>query len=212
MPNWVINRVTVKGDKKTIQEFREDLTGESEFDFNKVIPEPKELLEHNSPLSSRQIIEYVATHPSLEDAPFDEDQLSKAKLALSFIRKYGSPDWYEWRTRNWGCKWNANGVELEESEQDSESDPECELKYEFATPWAWPEPVFAALLRKYTTLNFTWEFHEESQIVSLDEDGDDFLEIWHTAVSEDADPNELAENGQERSYFFLQVEQRELGA
>lgn len=102
MPNWVYNEVRIAGDRELLEEVRDFLRGECEFDFNKLIPEPKELLQFEAPLGRDEVIHYVATHRSFKNAPFSESDLEEAKQAISNIRKYGSRDWYDWRCNHWG--------------------------------------------------------------------------------------------------------------
>lgn len=88
MPNWVYNKVSF-GDEKVLKECMskyEDSDG-TYFDFNKVIPMPKELDETTSP---------------------NRDE----KLAKELIKKYGAADWYQWRVDNWDTKWLPSETEV----------------------------------------------------------------------------------------------------
>lgn len=97
MPNWVHNNVSF-GTPKILKECLtkyEDDKGKY-FDFNKVVPMPKELSDYDAP-------------------NYDE------KIANEMVKKYGSPDWYHWRLDNWGTKWIPSNTELL-SEYDLEFD------------------------------------------------------------------------------------------
>ena len=65
-----------------------------------------------------------------------EEAIQKAydtgKINCENYKRYGYPDWYEWRYANWGVKWNANTIDLADWDED---------KYEiiFNTPWGPPE-------------------------------------------------------------------------
>lgn len=91
MPDWSFNHLFIKVD--TPQQLRsviQSIAGDSkqEIDFNRVIPEPPELLTVESP-----------NHKNPDE----------------MIKKYGHPDWYMWRNAYWGTKWNArnSGFEIE---------------------------------------------------------------------------------------------------
>lgn len=198
MPNWVYNEVRIAGDRGLLEEVRVFLRGdEGEFDFNKLIPEPKELLQFDSPLGRDEVIKYVATHISLKNAPFPESDLEEAKQALSNVRKYGARDWYDWRCDHWGTKWNtANAY----------SDfVNGELVYHFETAWSLAEPILQALFNKYPNLEFVWEFHEENECTYLDEDCEEWTETWHIVQSCDISPSDL-EDGSDRPYIVTDVE------
>jgi len=87
MPNWCENKLTANGSKKDLNALMKYVKGKTEdgavleFDFEKVIPTPKELLLNDSPISDK-------------------------KLKEKFLKKYGTEDWYSWRLKNWDTKWN----------------------------------------------------------------------------------------------------------
>jgi len=84
MPNWVRNKVKF-GTDKVLKDCVIEERGRREFDFNKIIPMPKELEE--------------------------EGGLEKLTLEqrLVFLKENGGCDnWYDWSIKHWGTKWNAN--------------------------------------------------------------------------------------------------------
>ena len=58
--------------------------------------------------------------------------------------EFGEPDWYMWRTWNWGCKWNASETEI--NTDTNGSDPTyCQVQFD--TPWAPPRRWFEELCK-----------------------------------------------------------------
>lgn len=84
MPNWVRNEVKF-GTYKVLKDCITEENGTKHFDFNKIIPMPKELA--------------------------DEDAYNKLSIEekILFKKKWGEDyGWYEWANEHWGTKWNAN--------------------------------------------------------------------------------------------------------
>ena len=87
MPNWVDHDLTITGPETELDRFMEECFGENEkgerhFDFDKLIPMPRD------------------TRESTDDGARDADG------SIRF------PDWYMWRCAHWGTKWNACYTQL----------------------------------------------------------------------------------------------------
>jgi hypothetical protein len=133
MPNWCDNRVRVYGDEADLSAFKELVSNlnvedadQRLFDFNKVLPMPKELEGTVAPV---------------------------AKPDQQLIEKFGYDNWYDWRTANWGTKWNASEVEVVCDEGDM-------VEYNFATAWGPPNGVYLALANRFPNLGVEWLFDE----------------------------------------------------
>lgn len=88
MPNWVTNRIKMTGDQKSIQELIEFIrSDESEVDFNKIVPMPKEL----NMVSGGYQNEYVKCY--LDSLPKEEADEIKEKLKWTKCFFYG--DYYK---------------------------------------------------------------------------------------------------------------------
>jgi len=129
MPNWTSNEVRFKSrinSKKQLSKLKKRLKGVeylvelasgektkewNDFDFNKIHKMPKALEDTVSPTR-------------------DEDKV-KAKRRL---KKYGAENWYDWKCKNWGTKWNSVDTEIIEDEKDG-------LTYTFNTAWDCPREV-----------------------------------------------------------------------
>lgn len=65
--------------------------------------------------------------------------------------KYGAKTWYDWRNKNWGCKWNASNSKIHFDGDNA--------IIEFYTPWTAPEAWLQALTNR--GIPFYLEWHEE---------------------------------------------------
>ncbi len=133
MPNWTSNEVRFKSrinSKRQLSRLKKRLKGVeyfvelesgektkewNDFDFNKIHKMPKALKGTISPTR-------------------DEDKV-KAKRRL---KKYGAENWYDWKCKNWGTKWNSVDTEIIEDERDG-------LTYSFNTAWDCPREVVEKL-------------------------------------------------------------------
>ena len=137
MPNWCYNRVEICGEPEEMDEFRELVKSKkSAFDFNEIIPMPKELEDSVS--------------GSENSKPDWQKERSK-----ELIEKYGADNWYRWCCDNWGVKWN---VTLSE-EQDVQDEGDY-LQYTFDTAWGPPDEIFYALRRKFPDVSISWFYDE----------------------------------------------------
>ena len=77
-----------------------------------------------------------------------------AESMKEFIREIEEDnDWYSWNVRNWGTKWDACNAAVWEEPN--------ELRYDFDTAWAIPEPALIAMSAKYPNLIFDLHAEEE---------------------------------------------------
>lgn len=76
--------------------------------------------------------------------------LKLGKQAFDNIRKYDAPDFYYWRIKNWGTKWNAVDAAVYENET-----------IEFDTAWSAPLPVIAKLSAKFPKVEFDYKWADE---------------------------------------------------
>lgn len=150
MPNYCSNRLIVRNQTPEFLEFAKD-----GFTFEQIIPTPKELLESK--------------------APIDDD----AKGA-EFQAKYGASDWYDWRVKSWGCKWNVEAP-IEASEEG----------VFFDTAWSPPIEAFTRLSNNFPGVEFELAYCELGNWfagVAVMKDG----ELIDSAAKEDEDIKQIA--------------------
>lgn len=135
MPNWAFNSLSVSGEPKDIKAFKTRAKkGKNPLSFEKFLPTPKALLKQQSP-------------PKTD------------KIGEGNLKKYGAIDWYSWRVKNWGTKWDTNpdNTELDHSE------PKC-LEYHFDTAWSSPDAWLKSVSTMYPRLTFELFAKEEANM------------------------------------------------
>ena len=78
-----------------------------------------------------------------------EDVLAYGKQALDNLLNYGAIDWYDWRVKHWGTKWNADCTQIDGN------------TIKFETAW---DPVcylFGEYSKRYPDATFYYEYAEE---------------------------------------------------
>lgn len=64
------------------------------------------------------------------------------------------PTWYDWNCENWGTKWDASDVNIQDHGEDHK-------QITFSTPWSPPLPVLVTLSEQYPNLHIELEWEEE---------------------------------------------------
>lgn len=160
MPNWTSNSIYAEGSPQQISEFLEAIRGEdSVIDFNRIIPMP-EILKNTASGSHTFHGEehhswYVARPENLRDRgdrPFTPEEQAA-------LRDIGYTNWYDWRGRHWGVKWNASDPKIV-----SGGKPDSYyVRIEFDTPWDAPIPVLRKLREMFPALDITCKWRHEDE-------------------------------------------------
>lgn len=134
MPNYTTNILRVHGELKEIDRLREFVEGRYQaFDFDKIIPMPKEL--------------------DIEEIdPADAELMQKRAYNLE---KYGFSSWYDWRKKHWGTKWNCR--ECDEKWLMKFGDA-C---IKFKTAWCPPIPIINKLRELFPNLQIFCRYNNE---------------------------------------------------
>lgn len=129
MPTWCSQFVEVRGEEKEIKRminsFRVDKTTrgkyeeESGWDINQLFPVPDELAE--------------TPHASIiPEGSQDEKDLWLKNKQEENLAKFGARDWYEWQIKNYGTKWGASCIQIDEEALTNCSDS---FSFKFESPW-----------------------------------------------------------------------------
>jgi hypothetical protein len=170
MPNWVYNTLSVSGSKETIAEFKELAGRKAPTGFDSetgvlTYDNKEEVLSFwNFKEPEDKAVYFGASDYKPEGY---ESWTMEERMAHSM--KFSSDGWYDWNIREWGTKWDACDVDLND-------DSETSLGYSFNTAWSIPEPVFVAMVQKFPTLDFEFWSEEEqgwgAEFTSSDGDED----------------------------------------
>ena len=133
MPNHTINIVSIETNTNVqeetlaLQELKTDLKiKEGKFDFNGIIPMPKELEKGATLDFENEHKDYV-----LEGGVYKpKSPLTRKRLMV----EYGCDNWYDFSRLHWGTKWNAYEVEILQDE-------DWTLFVSFLTAWDSPRGI-----------------------------------------------------------------------
>jgi hypothetical protein len=170
MPNWCENDVYLRGLDTAVLALLEAVKStESAFDFDKIIPMPAELQDIKSPNDMERDIFFdgpiekylgypwvqtagVTDRAGLQKLILSRDPEAKlvAESAQAALLKYGTTDWYDWATKNWGTKWNASQVRVQEAQP----------RIRFSTAWSPPLEVFDVLAKQHSEVTIELRYFE----------------------------------------------------
>jgi hypothetical protein len=158
MPNWVYNNMTVSGKREDLIAFRDKASTNAPSGISEdgVLEysgsEEQELSFWNFKQPEDKQLYFGAS----DYKPEGYDQLSmEDRLAISM--KHSSDGWYDWNVREWGTKWDACDVSLQDHIQEKEQ----YLHYSFSTAWSIPEGAFVEMVAQHPELEFDFSCEEE---------------------------------------------------
>lgn len=182
MPDHVANIVTFSGNTEAINKMLSDIQndefGPGSISFDKLLPTPQELdIESGSKSSAglqlyRDFMDiYSLGHPLSKEeklgvpieieekflricSDIDREMWDLGRRAFHNTVKYDAPDWYDWRVKNWGTKWDAYGYD--ENTDYSQCD-----KLAFMTAWNEPAPAIRFLSEMYPDVEITHRWANE---------------------------------------------------
>lgn len=164
MPNWTESVIRAEGVEADIREFLERVRGPDDpFDFNRIIPMPK-LLRHTAKgchtFGGQKYRSWYVINPDLKfgDDGYENNQRPFTSEEEAVLRDIGYPDWYEWSVANWGTKWNACHVAIDELPVEDGA-----VEVTFDTAWAAPVPIFRKLAKMFPKLAFEFAWTDEDE-------------------------------------------------
>lgn len=137
MPNWITNKIQVA--KEDLEKFKElAVTAEGAITFDKLLPMPKALdLDYYDVGDSDEELSTPVTYTNHAGEVVTLKTYKDMRRVYAENEKaYGAPSWYEWRIKNWGCKWDA-----------SECRRLSACTWRFETPWDAPQRWYAELAK-----------------------------------------------------------------
>lgn len=179
MPNWTSNIIRAEGPGAALRAFIAQMRiGDEPFDFNALIPMPQ-LLRHTgsggNTIDGQRVSSWYVIDPKKSasgrkpgDPPNERLFTPEEEAAL---RDIGHSNWYDWSVANWGTKWNACDVRIDDGTL-----ADGIVKIHLNTAWCAPVPIFEALLARFPDLSFEFRW--------TDEDDADKETIWTARAGE----------------------------
>ena len=157
MPNHCFNRVSFYSEDTTailkLYNAFENGTNPktNETVFGAFVPEPD---WKNTPLAEEDQQQYSFSNKRGEIGELPVESGEKFK-GLEF-KSTGIQDdrWYDWRNQNWGTKWDAYDLTIDESDLPNG------FEASFNTAWCPPEEVCNAIRDQFDDLSISWFYDE----------------------------------------------------
>ncbi len=139
MPNWCTNHLIIEGPKEDLQDI-----ADHHFMIEQYFPTP------------------VFKRDVFKNNKHDAESLEKIMKKMD---QNETDDWYHWRVREWGVKWDCsllccfeNNYEFDEEDNNGMSS----INYYFQSPWEPPVEAYRKISFLYPLCSFTLFFIEES--------------------------------------------------
>ena len=141
MPNHCHNRVTFYSEDTTVIQRLYNIF-KSDNIFTQFIPEP----------------DWKTTPNEKGELPIQPEKDSM--MPPQFPDGTTDDRWYSWRLTNWGTKWDAYEVEIDDSEL------HYGFEVSFDTAWSPPEEICYAIKEQFDDLSVSWFFDEPGMEVA----------------------------------------------
>ena len=160
MPNWCDNQITITGPNSVIDKIEKIVKEESNDTENGLLqffhPMPKELME---------------TEKSSDDKKMNRQP---------FVD--GVNNWYDWRVKNWGTKWELcefYGVDRQYLTEQNEG--ESTISFAFSSAWAPPIEAYQNFLENNSDCFIRAYYYEG---------GCDFMGLWEDGIDDCYTPSD----------------------
>ena len=131
MPNWCDNQVTITGPNSVIDKIEKIVNDENNNVENGLLQ-----FFHPMPNALKDTV-------SGPDAKTKKEKLERARLNV----EYGASNWYDWRTTNWGTKWElCEFYGLDRQYLTEQSEGESTISFGFTSAWAPPLGAYEQFL------------------------------------------------------------------
>lgn len=166
MPNHTATILEITGPEEDILRFKNQAASKTDshrkLDFNNFVPMPKELEDTRVPariMTQEEIDSELAAWQAKKDS--GQPCFSSLNVGITqetydkLVEAYGCSDWYEWRHKYWGTKWNtySNGDwKLNELG--------CWSLY-YETAWSAATAFYTAVSSQFPTLYFKHTYADE---------------------------------------------------
>lgn len=146
MPNWCSNTLVFQGSEEDVG-FMLDVVGSETEDDGKIIVRSLSL---NSIIKMPEALEGKSA-PEKDSAVAEEN-----------IKLFGAKDWYDWRVKHWGTKWDVDS-KIVFDQVDVMMPGLRTVKIIFDSAWGPPVEAISVLAKKFANINILHTFDEPGQ-------------------------------------------------
>lgn len=123
---------------------------------------PESLTKAYSENRLKAFLAVIRSHADVREEIPEARVLFYERMANNYnfnMKTYGVLNWYDWRVREWGTKWNADCSASSYQEKGGKDD-KAVYKISFSTAWSPPEQVIKELANHYPELCIQLRYYE----------------------------------------------------
>lgn len=140
----------------------EENLGHNKDWYDKVKESMSQILERHFE-SDKELVEAYISVLARGNESQKEKYLTMYKTWYNNWKQYGYPDWFDWRVKHWGTKWNACHSDSLDTLilKEGYVKGSYSLQYTFETAWNMPEPFFLALSKVFPEITVEVQYANE---------------------------------------------------
>ena len=159
MPNYVRNRVTITGPKKSLDLLWDKLKERAEnkkgfLDTFKPMPEILTTF-HTGFATDWRTKERLEVWRSVEQGTYPNGRVKHVSEKIpdeemtNIVAEHGTASWYEWANFHWGVKWDSN-LTIDNNEDGAYIERHARsISVDWTAPWSYPEPIYRLIASEY---------------------------------------------------------------
>lgn len=187
MPNYVDNRVTITGTKKSLisiwGKLMEGVNNKKGF-LHTFKPMPDILRTfHTGGARDWRTGESLGVWREIEQGTYPDGRIKHVAEKIpdeemaNIVAEHGTASWYDWANKNWGVKWDRtlttnideDGVFIKMNTRS--------ISIDWTAPWSYPEPIYQLIADEYgvnVSVRLSGEWDGNSR-VSFTPNGSDYI-------------------------------------
>lgn len=150
MPNWCSSSLIVTGDINKLVEFDKKFKAEH-YVYTEYSESDDSMISYDKTIHEICLVDGLTLLKSKVESYSFENFISIPEEEVN--------NWYEWRTRSWGTKWDVCNFVSDLSGLKDELEPY--VSYSFDTAWSPCEKVVLAMAKEFPDLHFEFIYDEE---------------------------------------------------
>lgn len=159
MPNYVRNRVSITGSKKSLDllwtKLMEGVENKNGF-LHTFKPMPEILRTfHTGGARDWRTGESLGVWREIEQGTYPDGRIKHVAEKIpdeemaNIVAEHGTASWYDWANKNWGVKWDSTLTTNDDEDCAVIKRNSRSISVDWTAPWSYPEPIYQLIANEY---------------------------------------------------------------